>query len=53
MSIIYSSSSSVIFANLIEKIFSEIKKSGVDSDNNRKFDLILHLLITTGFDFWK
>lgn len=37
MSINCSSSSSVIFANLIENIFSEIKKSGIDSDNNRKF----------------
>lgn len=41
MSINCSSSSSVIFANLIENLFSEIKKSGVDTDNNRK--------LTTGF----
>lgn len=41
MSINCSSSSSVIFANLIENLFSEIQKSGVDTDNNRK--------LTTGF----
>lgn len=36
-------SSSVIFANLVENIFSEIQKTGITSDNNRKFCLYFDL----------